>query len=375
MQNYNSKLKIIIILPTYNEVDNIKTLIKELQEIFSSLSKYDFSILVVDDNSPDRTADKVRKLQKKHKNIFLLTGPKRGLGAAYVRGMKYAIEKLKAEVFFEMDADLSHNPKLIPCFLAEIEKGADLVIGSRYINGGSIPAEWAMHRKIFSIIGNFIVRFGLMLPQIHEWTSGYRAIKREVFEKINDGLNKFTGYTFQVAFLHRTVQAGFKVVEVPLNFVDRRYGKSKIAPLDYISNIILYILLNSSFIRFCVVGTIGFIINVIGLETFYRLGLKPGPAAALGAEFAIVSNFILNNFWTFSHKKIKRGGNVLRKFLQFNLVAVGAVIIQWLVVGLGTDIFGDQTRFLFLVLAVIVFVIPYSYFMYNRFIWRRSKIE
>lgn len=364
---------VVIILPTYNEAENINPLIQALQKVFTSLKQYHCSILVVDDNSPDGTAAKVGGLQKKYPNLYLLTGNKRGLGTAYIRGMKYATGELNADILFEMDADFSHDPKLIPQFLTKIEEGADLVIGSRYIKGGSIPAEWALHRKIFSVMGNLIVRFGLMIPRLREWTNGYRAIKSEVFKEVASGLDKFAGYTFQVAFLHRTIEAGFRVEEVPVNFVDRKYGKSKIAAFDYISNVILYIFLNSSFIRFCIVGGIGFFINVLGLEIFYQAGLGPGPAAALGAEFAIISNFLLNNFWTFSHKKISKDNRLLARFIQFNTVSAGAIFIQWIVVGLGTSFFGDETRLMFLVLAIVIFVIPYSYFMYNRFIWKSNK--
>ena len=369
-------MRVAFILPTYNERKNIGLLLEALLKISKKHKQYDFKTLVVDDNSPDGTGKIVREYIKKNPSIHLITGSKKGLGIAYVRGMKYAVEKFKADIFFEMDADLSHDPKLIPLFLAKIEDGADLVIGSRYIKGGSIPKNWAFHRKIFSIFGNLIVRFGLMIPKVREWSSGYRAIKSGVFKKVSKGLKQYPGYTFQIAFLHRAIQSGFNVVEIPLNFIDRRYGKSKFIPIDYISNVLLYIFLNSSFIRFCIVGGIGFIINIIGLEVFYSLGLRPGSAAALGAEFSIISNFFLNNFWAFSHKKIKREANLFKKFLQFNTVSIGAIIIQLIVVGLGTSIFGDQTRFIFLVLAIVVFIIPYSYFMYNKFIWKtKDKLK
>jgi dolichol-phosphate mannosyltransferase len=364
--------KVVVILPTYNEAENIKLLINKLQEIFSELENYKCSILVVDDNSPDETAKKVRKLQKKYKNIELLTGPKRGLGMAYIKGMRYAIDRMGADILFEMDADLSHDPRLIHEFLTNLEEGADFVIGTRYIKGGSIPENWAWERKLFSIVGNLIVRFGLMIPRIHDWSSGYRGIRYDVFETVYKGLDKYKGYTFQIAFLHRAINAGYKISEVPLNFIDRKYGKSKFIPVEYISNVLLYILLNSSFIRFGIVGLIGFIINAIGLEIFYRFGLHPGIAAAIGAEFAIMSNFTLHNFWSFSHKKVKRGEGLRWKFLHFNSVAVGAVVIQGLAVGLGTYFFGPQTRFIFLIGAIIFFIIPYSYFMYNRFIWNNE---
>lgn len=366
-------MRVIIILPTYNEVENIDPLISKLEEIFLKVPNYQFTILVVDDFSPDGTAEKVKRLNIRYKNIHLLQGKKEGLGKALLRGINYALNELKADLFFQMDADLSHDPSVIPQFLQKIEQGTDFVIGSRYIPGGSIPDNWSLHRKIFSIFGNLIVRAGLGIFSIHDWTSGYRAIKKEVFQKVNEGLSKFSGYTFQVAFLHRAQKAGFRVAEVPINFTDRKFGHSKIAPFDYIKNVLLYVVTNSTFLKYVIVGILGFSINAVALEVFYRLGVTPGMAAALGAELAIISNFYWNNVWTFAHKKISSLTRLMPKFAQFNLTSVGAIIIEWLVVGLGTWIFGDQTRFFFFTFSVVFLVIPYNFFVYNRFIWKTHE--
>src|SRR3989338_864653 len=133
--------KAVIILPTYNEAENVSTLIPAIfsQQSFSKNLK--LYIVVVDDNSPDQTAAKVINLQKKYSALYLITGKKRGLGRAYIRGFKYAIEKIHPDVIFETDGDWSHSPKLIPEFIKRIDAGADFIIGSRYIPGGAIPAE------------------------------------------------------------------------------------------------------------------------------------------------------------------------------------------------------------------------------------------
>lgn len=346
-------------------------MVEKLEKIFVTERNYHFSILVVDDNSPDGTSAIVKGLSKKFPNVFLLTGEKKGLGVAYVRGMHYAVEKLHADILFEMDSDLSHDPTVIPHFLRKLEEGYDMVVGSRYIKGGSIPPNWALSRKIYSGVGNIIVRLGLMIPRVHEWSNGYRALTKEVFGGIHKGLEKYAGYTFQIASLHRAIKEGFKITEIPIIFVDRKYGMSKFVVTDYAPNVIKYILLNSSFVRFVVTGGIGFIINVIGLEVFYRMGFSPGIASAMGGEFSIVSNFLINNFWSFSHKKIAMGGSLFAQFVRFNIVALGAVLIQSVVIEVGTHYYGDHTRYLFLILAVIFLIIPYSYFMYNRFIWKK----
>ena len=208
---------------------------------------------------------------------------------------------------------------------------------------------------------------------MHEWTNGFRAIQGSFISKILTELNSFNGYVFQIAILDRAIKNHLNIVERPMHFKERKSGISKINAGKYILDILLYILLNSTFLKFCFVGFIGFIINIFGLELFYRIGFTPGVAAAIGAELSIISNFILNNFWSFSHNKIDKNTNIINKFGQFNLVSFGSIVIQFIVVTLGTSFFGDQTRFLFLLTSVIVFIIPYSYFMYNRFIWTNKS--
>lgn len=366
--------KIVIILPTYNERNNIFSLVKSIENIIEKkLSQYETSILVVDDKSPDGTAEEVERLIIRYPNIKLISGEKQGLGAAYIRGMRYASTKMEGDILFQMDADYSHNPILLPQFIKEIEKGADFVIGSRYIKGGSIPKEWGFERKIFSVFGNLIVRLGLMTLNIHDWTSGYRCLKKSVFERVGGNLDRYTGYAFQVAFLHRAYRQGFKIKEIPLNFIDRKYGKSKFIPSDYIINALLYIFLNSSFIKFLIVGTIGFTIQTIIAKTLIGFKLHPGISVGVGAEAAIISNFFFNQFWTFSHKKIIGKKKILGKFFQFNFTSLGAIIIQAISVSVGTATFGNQYWFIFMVLSICFLVIPYSYFIYHNFIWREKK--
>jgi len=152
-------MKIVIIPATYNEKGNIERLITILEtEVFPKLKNHDMYILVADDNSPDGTADEVKKLMKKWANIGISSGIRNGLGAAYIRGMTYAVEKLGADVMFEIDADLQHDPHKIPEFIKKIEQGYDMVIGNRYSDGGSIPENWPLIRKIFSIAANLFVK-------------------------------------------------------------------------------------------------------------------------------------------------------------------------------------------------------------------------
>jgi len=376
-------MNVVVIIPTYNEKGNIERVITILEEeVFPKIKNHQISILVVDDNSPDGTSDEVRKLMGKWSNIHLNLGEKKGLGAAYVRGMTYAIENLNAEIMFEMDADLSHDPHKVPEFLKKIDEGYDLVIGTRYTQGGSIPSNWPIQRKAFSVFGNLIVRIILMRFWIHDWTGGFRALKKEVFLKEKEELVFFRGYTFQVSFLHKAVRDGFKVAEVPINFTDRTLGRSKIVTREYIVDLLKYVitarfweLVHSPFLKYAITGFIGYIITATLLEVFFRLGFHPGVAAAIGAEASIIWNFTLNNFWAFSKYKITNPWRVLLKFPQFNLVSFGSLLIISTVVGLGTHFFGVETRQLFLIIAIGFFVVPYSYSMYNIFIWKRWHIS
>ncbi len=377
--------KATIVLPTYNEAGNIQELLTEVIQTIKSIQNWDIDVLVVDDESPDGTADIVKKFQQKYKNIYLVTGKKQGLGKAYIRGFEFALAQLKPYVLIEMDADLSHSPKLLPKMLKKIEHGADMVIGARYIKGGSIPKDWGLHRKIFSLFGNFFVRFGFMNPTIHDWTNGYRAIKSWIIQQILPQMGKYSGYVFQIALLDKALKKGAIIKEIPCNFKDRKKGVSKINALEYIMNIISYIFHNSSFLKFFIVGIVGFVIDFAFaylLINYLRI-YKP-LANVLSAEIAVMSNFLLNNYWSFAHKKIKGGLlGYIKKFVVFNAVSSGSLVIQGVGMWAALLTFGDKplniltvavinSWIVYKVFIIAFVIIPYSYFMYNRFVWKKT---
>jgi len=379
--NQKDNLRTIIIIPTYNEKENIGRLVEHLfKQIFPKLeSQYQMHILVVDDSSPDGTADLVKDLMQKYPQLHLFLNKKKaGLGGAYLKGMIYAVDNLKADIMFEMDADFSHDPKVIPLFLKKLSQGYDLVLGSRYIEGGSIPEDWGLHRKIMSRMGNLTIRLVITKFDIHDWTTGYRALTKELFQTLRDEMKRaeFSGYTWQIGFLHKSIRKGFKIAEVPIKFIDRTHGQSKLG-FEYIKNTLKYIITIrarelSHVIKFAIVGFIGFLINYSAMEMFYRaFGISPNNAAALGAELAIISNFTLNNIWTFKDKKITNLKQLILKFFQFNFTSLGAILIQWLVVGLGTQLFGKSLYqlYFFIALAIVIF---YNYTMYTRVIWKKK---
>ncbi|HET9921287.1 MAG TPA: polyprenol monophosphomannose synthase [Ktedonobacteraceae bacterium] len=214
-------MKTLIIIPTYNEVENLRPL---LQALFTYAPET--NVLVVDDNSPDGTGQLADEIHNENAQVHVLhRAGKLGLGTAYIAGFKYAIEH-GYDAAFEMDADFSHDPRYLPDFLAKIED-ADLVIGSRYVPGGNTP-NWSFSRRFISGGGNIFARFMLSLG-IHDCTAGYRCYRREVLESIGLDSVESQGYAFQVEMAYRVKQQGFKIVETPIIFMDRRVGKSKMS--------------------------------------------------------------------------------------------------------------------------------------------------
>jgi dolichol-phosphate mannosyltransferase len=199
-------------------------------------AKISISVLVVDDNSPDGTAKIVRVYRHMNKKVhLLLRKEKNGLGAAYIAGMQHAIKILNPDVIMEMDADGQHNPADIFRLLAKINEGADFVIGSRYVKGGSLPETWGTHRKLISRAANMYTKTVLQTGNVKDCTGGFRAIRTSILKKIDfDALN-VKGYAFQVTLLNACVRAGAKTAEVPIAFNERKAGESKMRPEDMIS--------------------------------------------------------------------------------------------------------------------------------------------
>lgn len=216
-----SMLKSLVIIPTYNELENIKKITKTLFEMYPEIN-----ILVVDDNSPDGTGNFVKELTQKDSNVHLIQrSGKMGLGTAYVAGFKYVIDK-KYDLAIQMDADFSHDPKEIKRFLEEIEN-ADLIIGSRYITGVNV-INWPMQRLLLSYFANIYTKIVTGLP-LKDATGGFKCFRREVLEAIN--LNKIhsNGYSFQIEMNYKVWKRGFRIKEVPIIFTDRVEGTSKMS--------------------------------------------------------------------------------------------------------------------------------------------------
>ena len=216
--------KALVIIPTYNEKENISDIIDTVLALGQP-----FDVLVVDDNSPDGTADIVKqKIKDNSDSVQILERKgKHGLGTAYIAGFKWAIEK-EYEYMFEMDADFSHNPNdLIKLYTSCAVDGNDLAIGSRYVTGVNV-VNWPMSRVLMSFFASKYVQFITGLP-IKDTTAGFKCFKREVLETINLDRIKFVGYAFQIEMKFKTWKHGFKLVEVPIIFTDRTRGTSKMS--------------------------------------------------------------------------------------------------------------------------------------------------
>jgi dolichol-phosphate mannosyltransferase len=213
--------KAIIIIPTYNEKENVERLIEAVFKI-----QPDINILFVDDNSPDGTADIIKSKMQKNSRISILEREgKMGLGSAYIAGFKFALEN-GYEYIIEMDADFSHNPEEIPRFLEAIEEN-DLVIGSRYIKGVNV-VNWPLSRLLISYFANVYTRLVTGLS-VRDLTGGYKCFRREVLEKIDLSSIKSNGYAFQIELNFKAWAQGFRIKEISIIFVDRVFGESKLS--------------------------------------------------------------------------------------------------------------------------------------------------
>lgn len=214
-------MRTLVIIPTYNERENIERIVPEILERDPSID-----VLIVDDNSPDGTGELADKMAEKNSKIFVMHREKKaGLGTAYKAGFRYAIEN-GYDYIFEMDADFSHDPKCIPSFLEAI-KEADLVLGSRYISGVNV-INWPMSRLLLSYYANVYTRLVTGLP-VKDATGGFKCFRRKVLESVDLDKVKSEGYSFQIEVSLRAWKKGFKIKEIPIVFEDRREGRSKMS--------------------------------------------------------------------------------------------------------------------------------------------------
>jgi dolichol-phosphate mannosyltransferase len=262
----------------------------------------------------------------------LITGPKRGLGEAYKRGIEDAMKRLSPDIVFEMDADGQHDPGLISLFVYLAEHGFSLVIGSRFAPGGSTP-EFSRGRRVMSLVGSWMIRSLGGLPRIHDCTSGFRCIKTEVLKKCNFRFLSTRGYSFQSAALWELLQNGARVIEVPMTFRGRTYGESKLTLRDQVEFLINVVNLrfhqSKEFFRFVFVGLSGLLVNLGSYILLTRkTGIDIALASPIAIELSILSNYFLNDSWTFKYSRVTIP--IYRRLVRFHAVAALAGLLNYL---------------------------------------------
>lgn len=398
----------VIVIPTYNEAGSIRTVLDEIVREVVPVTSWDCQVLVVDGNSPDGTAEIVRKAGRNCPRVHLIVEQKKeGLGAAYFKGFQHAVADMGASAVVEFDGDLQHPPAAIPALLARLDAGADLVLGSRKRPGGSYPHGWSLLRRFFSTVGGLAARIILFFPsrafrEVTDPTTGLKATRvDERFRALDFTSFLSGGFAYKLEMLARLVRAGARVQEIPLQFRLRDAGESKLqrqAPWEILLTCVVLRTQDERtrrFVKFAIVGLSGYVVNAVLLEIFSRaeflrtlaanlgflhatilafLSQSSGWASVFSVEGSILNNFIWNNFWSFRKDRAANTRSFVRKLVGFNLTSVGSILLQAIAVGTATHFLGDSTlvRQVSLVVTIVALVLPYNWLMYSRLIWRRQ---
>jgi dolichol-phosphate mannosyltransferase len=375
-------MRIAILIPTYNEQKTIADVVTHVMETISPLQQHTFYVVVIDGNSPDGTADEVRKLQKQYPDAvkLIVEKEKRGIAAAYLEGMQYAINELSADAYLEFDGDGQHDPVYIPHLIRAFDSGYDYVIGSRYVPGGSVPKEWALYRRILSRFGGLFAKFVLELP-INDVTSGLKLSRVKGFAEklpktVDDLITRH--YAYKIQLLYLMYLYGTQVREVPIAFKVREHDMSKSTIMDIFESMRVVLLLRVQTLaswklfRIGLIGIVGIIVQTIVFELLgisYEI-VRPSVAAVLGGELAILSNFTLNNHFTFSGKT--HSTSPLRIRLgKFHLVSLGSICIQWVLIFATEQFTSDPTILRTAYALGIVLGFFTNYIGYTLFVWKR----
>ena len=354
---------VCLIIPTYNERGNILPLV---ERIHHALSGYDYEILFVDDNSGDETTELITALSSQYPVKVIVRKNKKGLASAVVDGLGQAT----GQIIGVMDADLQHPPEVLPDLLREVQNGADIVIASRYIKGGACQG-WGLARRIISKGAIFLAH--LLLPstkQVRDPVSGFFIFNREVVANAN---LRPTGYKILLEIL---MEGKFRnLAEVPFTFRVRTSGASKLnarQQIDYLKHI--YSLMKRKgellrFVKFCLVGLSGVLVH---LGLLYLLtefvGLFYLVSAVISIQSSIISNFTLNNYFTFADRRLPGAKSFLNHLLKFNLVSLAGLGLNIGVLGLLTEVFGIY--YLISALGGIAVAVLWNYLVNTGWTWR-----
>jgi dolichol-phosphate mannosyltransferase len=284
--------KVGIAIPTYNEKANLQLVIDRLLKVFQN-HNISSRIVIVDDNSLDGTGQLAKSISQVHENISVIHRPgKLGLGSAYKEAFKLLLDDPEISVIMEMDADLSHKPEYIPHLLTKIEEGYDVVIGSRYVNGGGIDKEWSPLRQAISKSANFMTVL-LVGLNVKDATSGFRAYESHILKAIDLSKVRTNGYAFQIDMLSQCRKVGCEIAETPIFFYERKHGKSKLAAISLLE--FVRTLENAFAQRVCSFVQFAFQFSTIWITNALWIGLKPLRKAIRETNSLASSNHSLTN--------------------------------------------------------------------------------
>jgi dolichol-phosphate mannosyltransferase len=367
--------KVIVLLPTYNEKEIIRTTITEVLKNINKITNFDIHILVIDSDSPDGTDKIVENIKQEDIRVNLLIVKERGLGIGLIKGYEYAFNNLSADIVLQMDADMQHNPEDIYKLLSPFLRGYEFVQGSRFIKGGGNNLE--PHRRFLSWAANLTARILFGAYRTHEFTTSFRAFTKQVWQKIDFSRVPHRGrsFIFQPAFLYAVLKQGINIKEVPIVFTDRKKGYSKMDMMQYSFELLRYgikerLKKHAKFVKFCIVGTSGALIQSIGYGIL-KNNIDPAVSIMIGAELAIINGFYWNNRWTYGDRKIV--GNKIRKFLQYNAGSLGSLLIQGVTVKTGTLLFerSQLVDWFFACLGIGIGLI-WNFIFYSKVVWRKK---
>jgi dolichol-phosphate mannosyltransferase len=323
---------IVVVIPTYNEAANIGPLLERLDEV-ERHSQYDFTIVVVDDDSPDGTGRLVAEAREGDDRLDLVTGSKEGLGRAYVRGFRHVLREHPSDAVVMMDADFSHDPQAIPRLLEKLQEGFDYVIGSRYVEHASIPGDWPMWRILNSRVANYVAtRLAGIGVDVRDVSGGFKAIRTDALRDIDlEGVTT-PGYGFQMHLLHAFQVREKRIAEVPTTFRDRTRGTSKMRLRDVTGFLWCAYSLDPAspirqLMRFASVGAFGSLVNLVVLALLLGASRMPDlGASALATQAAILVNFVLHESFTF-----RPGGGMPgtrgRRLAQYQAASLGSALV------------------------------------------------
>lgn len=367
---------VTVIIPTFKEEANIGRIISEVDAVFKQHA-IKGEILVVDDNSPDGTIAIVNEQKKTHPNLNLVVRPSdHGLSQSVVDGFVHA----SSDIFLVMDADLSHPPTLIPEMLAEIRAGNDLVIGSRYMEGGGIK-KWPLKRRGISIGATFLGR--LLFPDVSDPVSGFFAVRKSV---VAGAPLKPRGYKILLEVMGKGTWQKDK--EIPFEFVDREIGSSKLklkTIVEYAQQVVNIAIFSwghhksaawqewEKIIKFGLVGLSGIVVNEGFLIILKEYAGFPIPVASLFAiELSIMSNFLLNDLWTFRDLSNHKLTHWWQRFLSFQVVSIGGAIINFSILNFMAYIMGVDYRVANIIGILVGFV--WNFILNRNVTWMKAKM-